>query len=129
MIVFRAKNPVVVHSIKNELSSITAEELCERMVVLPDRTYVAIVVDGDDVIGHTVVSISKDSKFAYVLSTNISYKVSREVRDYNLEKIEKWCIEEFNIHEIRTSTKVEPRVFERLYKGFKYFDATMSKKF
>jgi len=129
MEVFRAENPIVVHRLKDKLMSITMEELCERMIATPKKTFVVIVIDGDKVVGHTVAVVGQNKKIVYILSTGIDKDVKVKYKNIAIDMIEKWCIEEFNVHEIRTDTKIKPEFFSRLFKDYKLYGYIMNKTF
>ena len=129
MQIFRSNNPIVVHKLKDKLILITAEELCERMIVSPNRTLVLVAVDGNKIVGHIVVVIGQHIKSAFILSGRIDKGVSAEYKEMAMNMVEKWCVDEFGIHEIRTDTKIKDKVFSRLFKGYNLYGHVMNKTF
>lgn len=128
MEIFRTKNPIVVNVIKDQLMGLEAQNLCERMVAEPDSVYVVIAVDGGEIISHVVAFVTYNEKFVDIVSAKSSHKLSKNDRQRVIQCLQQWCIDEFNIHEIRIETLLDPKFFIREY-GFKKYSVIMSKTF
>jgi len=126
---FRARNPKVAIKIGEQLIDMTSQELVERMVCQNDLIYVAIGVDGKEIVGHVVVFANEKERCGFMLSGRIKSGINKEYKEYIMENIQKWLVKEFDIHEIRTDTKIKPEVFARLFPGFKNIMYVMSKTF
>ena len=125
---FITKNPNVVHNIKDQLQNITVEEVATMMIVEPDRTYVTVEIDGNNFIGHMIAHVLKNNNCVYIISAKSSNKFNLEQKQKEIEDLQNWCIENFDIHEIRLETKLNIEVFKRQY-GFKDYSIVLNKEF
>jgi len=85
-----------------------------------DKTCVSVILDNNEIVGHTCGHLWYGDKYVWSFNSWVKKGVPKEYVVEGLDIIKQWSADNFNIHEIRCETFRNPEAMHRAYKWNKY---------
>lgn len=131
----RAKNPVIIKHLRPFFiedgafnRDVIAKELFDKMVSIPDKIFVVIIFEGDELRGFGIAWVPINREYVWLAQAWSKPGSDRDYGEEAINMIKQWAVSAHNLHEMRFETNRNPKAIERVW-GFKIHSTVMRDKF